>query len=91
MLENCSVSYRRALGVKKSQPYKQCKIVDETNVVRTLVLIQHIWTLSKKPMFIKSQMPWFQNMMAKKVLKTSKNIVAEINDPGTDLPEHSGR
>ena len=40
-------------------------------------------------MFIKSQMPWFQNMMAKKVLKTSKDIVAEINDPGTDFPEHS--
>lgn len=34
-------------------------------------------------------MPWFQNMMAKKVLKTSKNIVAEINDFGIDLPEHS--
>ena len=34
-------------------------------------------------------MPWFQNMMVKKVLKTSKNIVAEINDPRIDLPEHS--
>ena len=55
-----------ALNMKKSQPYKECKIVDGMNVVRTITfLIQHIKTPSKKTMFLKSLVSWFQNIMVK--------------------------
>lgn len=61
------------LSMKKLQPNKECKIVDETDVLKTITfLIQLTSTISKKTMFIKSIISWFQNMIIKMFWKHLK-------------------
>lgn len=79
-----------ALSRKKFQPYKECKIIDETNVVKTVTFFfkTRVNTVRENNVY-KITIFLVSKDDGKKVVKTSRNSVfTEINDPETDLPEH---